>query len=59
MPDNLSEEDIERLADKMWRVARHDMYVNAGKGLFSLAWKGLVLVLIYLSLKGISGGISF
>ena len=54
--DCLSEEDLERLAQKLESRFFNRFYSNVGRGLMSLAWKGVVMGLIALAVYGAAKG---
>lgn len=52
MDKKLSEEEIEAIAKEVATQIKQDLYVNVGSGLISLAWKGVILLLIALAFYG-------
>jgi hypothetical protein len=48
----LTEEEIEAIARQVATQLQQDLYINVGSGLISLAWKGLILVLLVLATYG-------
>lgn len=59
----LTDADCEKIADllvpKLKASIVGDMHREAGKGLFSLAWKAALLVMLYLAIYNLTGGFSF
>lgn len=51
---NFTDEDIEALVKSL----RNNFFQNLGKGLVDLAWKGIVLAAVALSVYGASKGLS-
>lgn len=48
----LSDDDVERLACALETKILKRFYLNIGKGLFGLAWKGFLLLLLVLAAYG-------
>lgn len=48
----LSEDEIDEIAKKVTEKLQNDLFINVGYGLVSLAWKGVVIILIALAAYG-------
>lgn len=48
----LTDEDVQALADELEKRMVNRLYLNIGKGLWSIAWKGFILFLLWLAAKG-------
>lgn len=53
---NLTEEDIQALAEALECRLINRFYKNIGRGLLSLAWKGAVMALMALAAYGATKG---
>lgn len=49
---NLSEEDIDKIANKVGKQLREDLYINVGQGVLGFFWKGVIMVIIALAAYG-------
>ncbi len=54
---NLTDDDVKALADELEKRLENLVYSNLGRGLLSLAWKGIVVAVLgiaaYGGIKGI------
>jgi len=52
----LTDKEIERIVDGLEKRMVRRFYVNVGKGIWGLAWKGFVGLLLVLAAYGAGGG---
>jgi hypothetical protein len=52
----ISEEEADLIAEKLWEKAKSELYINAGKGVVNLVWKfclmGFIALAVYGSIRG-------
>lgn len=53
---NLSDADIEVLANRLQEKLVENFYQNLGSGVWALVWRGIVIILIILAMYGASRG---
>lgn len=53
----LSEDEIEAIAKKVTAQIEQDLYIGVGSGILSLAWKGMLLIVIALAVYGLNSKI--
>lgn len=52
----LTESDVKAIVDELERRATQRFQINVGKGVIGLAWKAMVILLIWLSAYGAGSG---
>jgi hypothetical protein len=53
MPNrNLTDEDADIIANRIWEKAKEEFFLNAGKGFLGLVWKGVLLGMLILAAYG-------
>lgn len=53
---NLTDADVEAIAEKMEEAMMRRLQLNIGKGILSIAWKWIIVGLIALAAYGAAGG---
>lgn len=56
---HLSEEDIDRIVDKVCNQIENRLYSNVGQGIVGLLWRGVLLAIIGLAAYGVVGQLHF
>lgn len=54
---NLTDDDVKALADELEGRLANRFYGNLGRGIWSLAWKGIILIILLLIAFGSTKGI--
>lgn len=54
---HLSDEEIEKIAEKVTTQLRHDLYMNVGQGVLGFMWKGVILLIVALAAYGAGVGL--
>lgn len=49
---NLTDEDINRIVDGLWKKATDTFKLNLGDGIFRLVWKAILLSILALAVYG-------
>lgn len=52
----LTDDDVRAIVDEMERRATQRFQINVGKGVLGLAWRAMVILLIWLSAYGAGSG---
>lgn len=50
----LSDEDVQAIAEALERQLASRLVTHAGKGVLKLAWKGMVLLIVWLAVYGLT-----
>lgn len=54
---HLSDDDVNRIVDKVCEQIENRLYNNVGQGIVSLVWRGVLLAVIALAAYGVAGQI--
>jgi hypothetical protein len=52
----LTEADVKAIVDELEKRAAQRFQINVGRGVLGLAWKALLLLLVWLAAYGAAGG---
>ena len=52
----LSDEEVQKIANRLYERFTKDLFINAGKGFLGFVWKGVIYILILLAAYYLGSG---